>query len=280
MYYSTTAPKVPTANICISKSRLKVYNKAGELPTYYLQGGTEFQIELSNPTTDVILAKIILNGKAISQGGLVLNPGQRVFLERYLDVAQKFKFDTYEVSNSSEMQEAIVNNGDLKVEFYQEQEPIRYQNFSKPDFTYGPGLNWYNTSNLIGSATNSTSNLYCNIADFNVAGSATNSTSNLYGTSSLGLTDFNVAGLAKPRLKKSKLIETGRVEMGSESDQQFQSVNKSFQHLPFHTIEYKLLPISQKVNTIEDVNVKVYCTQCGSKLGKTDRFCSSCGNKR
>ena len=101
---------VPTANIAVNKSRLKVYNNAGELPTYYLQKGQEFQIELFNPTSDVVLAKIILNGNAISQGGLVLNPGQRVYLDRYLDVAKKFLFDTYEVGKSAEVMAAIKNN--------------------------------------------------------------------------------------------------------------------------------------------------------------------------
>ena len=109
------APSVPTAMIAVNKSRLKVYNNTGDMPTYYLQKGQEFQIELFNPTTDVILAKIILNGNPISQGGLVLNPGQRVFLDRYLDVAKKFLFDTYEVSNSEEVKKAIEKNGDFKV---------------------------------------------------------------------------------------------------------------------------------------------------------------------
>jgi methionyl-tRNA synthetase len=79
--------------------------------------------------------------------------------------------------------------------------------------------------------------------------------------------------------KLSKTIETGRVEEGSHSDQKFQSVNKSFDHFPFHTVEYKLMPISQKLNTVADINVKRYCTNCGHKLAKTNNFCSKCGKK-
>jgi len=78
---------------------------------------------------------------------------------------------------------------------------------------------------------------------------------------------------------KAKSVETGRVEMGSDSDQEFKYVNKSFEYSAFHTVEYKMLPISQKVNTVEDLNVKRYCTQCGAKSGKTDNFCASCGKK-
>src|ERR1039458_9402684 len=111
---------LPTANLAIAKSRIRLHKTAGSLPTYYLENGTEFQLELFNPTSDTILAKIEMNGKSISQGGLVLKPGVRVFLDRYLDVAKKFKFDTYEVSNTSEVKKAIAENGDLKVQFFKE----------------------------------------------------------------------------------------------------------------------------------------------------------------
>ena len=60
MKQTICAPKVPTANLTVNKSRIKLYDKQGEMPTYYLQSGQEFQIELFNPTTDVILAKIQL----------------------------------------------------------------------------------------------------------------------------------------------------------------------------------------------------------------------------
>ena len=50
--------------------------------------------------------------------------------------------------------------------------------------------------------------------------------------------------------------------------------------MPFHTIEYKMLPISQKVNIVDDIKVKRYCTACGG-AGIKARFkhCPSCGAK-
>ena len=80
----TGGQPTPTANLAINKSRVKLYNKNEKVPTYYLQKGQEFQIELYNPTRDKILAKIHLNGKPIAQGGLVLRPGERVFLDAIL----------------------------------------------------------------------------------------------------------------------------------------------------------------------------------------------------
>ena len=58
----------------------------------YLQNGQEFEIELYNPTSEVVMAKIEMNGKSISSSGIVLRPGERVFLERFLDNSNKFKF--------------------------------------------------------------------------------------------------------------------------------------------------------------------------------------------
>lgn len=280
----------PSAHVCINKSRMKIYNKES-FPTYYLSSGTEFSLELANPTTDVVLAKITLNGKLISQGGLVLNPGQRIYLDRYLDVAKKFLFDTYEVSNSNEMKQAIADNGDIKVEFYKESQPY-YSGYNT--FTIGNG--YYNHNYNLGNyhtgtdpkylrGTVSSGSVNCTTTDGIGLTNLTNTSNTSHFSSSIPTMDL-LSDTAPEPIKKtirarsmSKSIETGRVEKGSSSDQTFKYVNKTFEYSPFHTIEYKMLPISQKINTSEDINVKVYCTQCGSKLGKTDKFCANCGKK-
>lgn len=268
---------VPTANIAVNKSRIKLYDKGFEMPTYYLQKEQEFQIEVFNPTSNVILAKIHLNGKAISQGGLVLNPGQRVFLDRYFDVAQKFLFDTYEVANTEEVKKAIENNGDLKVEFYKEQQYVTAPNWFGPDWTYRPWAT-YTSSPVIGTTTNTNG---LNLTSTNTSTSflcSGNITHTSYD-SKLSFSNDLASIRNTPKSKKSKSIETGRVEKGSYSSQEFKTVSKSFEPVPFHTVEYKLLPASQKINTVDDVNVKRYCTNCGHKLGKTDKFCGQCGTK-
>lgn len=42
------APKMPSANLAVNKSRIKLYNNTGEIPTYYLQKGHYFYLELCN----------------------------------------------------------------------------------------------------------------------------------------------------------------------------------------------------------------------------------------
>lgn len=288
---------VPSANLAINKSRVKLYSKGLDMPTYYLQKGQEFQFELFNPTSDVVLAKIQLNGKVISQGGLIINPGQRLFLDRYLDVAQKFLFDTYEVGETDEVKKAIENNGDIKVEFYkerQENQPIRIT----PDWTYRPHI-YYSDTNIGGSYSTGTDPKYLRTGSsgtFSTQGLVTTtnlanaSTGNATYTSSVNynsvntnsevtldfLSDFDIK---KSPVRSKKSIETGRVEKGSHSEQEFTYVNKSFEYLPFYIVEYKLLPVSQKVNTVADINVKRYCTNCAHKLKKEYKFCPVCATK-
>ena len=314
MYYTTPASlAMPAAHLAVNKSRLKVYKNVGPMPTYYLQKGQEFQIELFNPTQDVVLAKISLNGKAISQGGLVLNPGQRVFLDRYIDVAKKFLFDTYEVSGQSEeVKKAIENNGDIKVEFYRERQEIYRSN---PIWINGSSgtittLGTYNTGtdpqylkttlsagngsvNLTGSLTTqgmSSTNAFYSSDASNMQNCASTFTSSVptmdwmdqeLSRETKSLSDEAPATKSPLRSRSfaKKSIETGRVEAGSKSDQEFRYVDKKFEYFPFCTVEYKLLPTSQKINTVSDIQVKRYCTQCGAKTGRTDKFCSSCGTK-
>jgi len=265
----------PSAYIAINKSRLKQYSKNNSLPVYYLEKSSEFQIELFNPTKDTVLAVISLNSKQISQGGLILRPGERVFLDRYLDVAKKFKFDTYEVSNTAEVREAIEDNGDFKVEFYRESTPSPYNNLRQSTANQ-PYWNYMPTNYSSGTVTTT---IPAGITPTGaVYGTMVGCNSAFYTAANVNPVTF-ANSLADEPKSKSKSIETGRVEEGSHSNQKMDVVHKNWEYFPFWSIQAKLLPLSQKVNTVQDVQVKRYCTSCGAKLHKTDRFCSTCGKK-
>ena len=65
-----------------------------------------------------------------------MRPGERVFLERYLDEAKKFLFETYEVNSADpNVQRAIQNNGDVEIEFYQEYAPVQSWITVNPNIT-------------------------------------------------------------------------------------------------------------------------------------------------
>ena len=226
----------PSAFITVRKQRQKQNGK-----NVYLHDRTEFEIELHNPTTDSILAKISLNGSRISNSGIVIKPGQRVFLERYLDEDRKFLFETYEVSDSKTNQRAIENNGLVTVEFFNKMVFSNYGHLG--------GYTYLSTNTLLYGS-----------------GTPTITTSNGLGNSSIiGNTSTSVAK-----------IETGRVEKGNKSDQHFDSSYEMFNTNVSWIKEWKILPYSQKDKTIKDLVVK--CS-CGTKMKDNYKFCPQCGNQ-
>lgn len=76
-------------------------------------------------------------------------------------------------------------------------------------------------------------------------------------------------------MPKAAPVETGRVEKGSVSNQTFKSASVDLETWAFHTINFKLLPLSQKPVEI----VAVYCTNCGRRARIKENFCPKCGTK-
>lgn len=253
----------PTAFVTKGRQRVKQYKQAHaslsiEEDVVYLKNGEEFEIELFNPLQTKILAKIKLNGEYISTSGIVLRPGERVFLERYLDEAKKFLFETYEVDGADlNVKKAIKNNGEVEVEFYAEnvilpisewsvtysscysQQPtgVNYRGTTYPMFTY--------------DAQSNTNNIPIN-------GNIENSES--------------FSGMPE------NSIETGRVEKGNYSNQSFIADTAVFHSYYSWKSFWKILPESQRY--IMKENLVVYCSNCGAKRKKSShRFCPICGTK-
>ena len=259
MNYATQVGK-PTAHITKKKSRLKVYNGN----TVFLNDKDNFEFEIHNPKQKSVLVKIKLNGEYISTSGIVLKPGQRVFLERFLDSNNKFEFSTYEVNNTSENRSAIDLNGDVRIEFYDEQ--TSRNNFAISSGTiYGNGLVYgSNTGSYVphfGTTISTTGG---------VGYTTTTSTYNTSNTTFTSSVDMNV-------LSSKKSIETGRVEKGDKSKQSFTNSYQEFNYNVEHQITFKILPLGTKNKTTEDI--RQYCTECGTKTKTNFKFCPSCGNK-
>jgi hypothetical protein len=250
---------VPQSFITKGKQRLKQH-----VDTVYLNNGDEFEIELFNPTQNKVLSKIEINGISIG-GGIILRPGERVFLERYLDEAKKFLFETYVVNGKNEeVLNAIQNNGDVTVKFYDENVisplPIN-QWLGNSNFGTSSGGYVYPTTTIGDNYYYSSSITYSD-------------NSNATFTSSATLSD-NESKTLKSSIRQ---IETGRVEKGSESNQSFSYDNTKFKSYPSWSNWWKIKPQSTKLLVSEDLIV--YCTECGSKRKKDNhKFCPHCGTK-
>lgn len=266
---------VPSAHVTVNRNRLKNYgNKV------YLKHGTNFEIELFNPLTKRVLVKIEIDGMAISSTGLILNPGQRAYLERWIDNDRKFLFSTYEIENSPEAKAAIANNGRVKISFYEEQN----KSFI---VSYNPNPNWWHCTPYYGGTSvpyvyGSSGNIVTTVnspSTFTLGGGTTTnaffcSTSGVRGSAGpngdAGLELNDTASL------DMSSVETGRTEMGEQSNQQFGTSFGDFNYWTVADIEWQILPESQK--PVEISKLRQYCPGCRNRIRKeTWKFCPSCG---
>ncbi len=207
----------------------------------YLKHGEEFEIEIFNPLTDCVLADIKLNDSSISKNGLVIKPGQRFYLDCFIDDGKKLVFGAYEVESGPESEEIASENGKLEIFFYKES-VVSINNWrtrfdrliierSQP--AYYPSHMPSRVPNIwFGDSTASKS---INTAPF--GGTTEN---NLYARGG----KFRSIG----ETSKSPLsgIETGRAEKGANSAQKFDEVDMEFESLYISSTSIQLLPESRK----------------------------------
>jgi len=232
----------------------------------FLENNETFEIELFNPLTVSVLSDIKLNGQSISKTGLVLKPGQRVYLDCFIDDKKKFIFSTYEIDGGLESLNATQNNGLLEVFFYKE-DVITLDNWQRrfdriivekwypyyPTYRSYPwdniycggsfGTGGYGTTNptngIIGGTT--TNNVDLSNIGSNINSSYTSDSNVSYG----GTTVNNLFSLNN--------IETGRVEKGEVSKQKFTEVEMDFEKNYISSTIIQILPESRKPVETKDI---------------------------
>lgn len=257
----------PEAYITKGKNRLKQHSDI-----VYLNDQDEFEIELFNPKTISVLAKIKINGNYISNRGLVIKPGQRIHLDRYIDEAKKFLFSTYEVSGKNEdVKKAIEYNGLVEVEFYDE---LVLSGVSTSGTRWIPPYHIYHTyNNNFTAPIDPFTTTYGgnNHINYSAAISFTSNSTNSVDDAFLSYTPSDTP--------KTRSIETGRVEKGNNSNTKLKDVNMSFSDYCSSIVTWHILPNSQKPVEVGELN-RSYCTNCGIRIKKSNwKFCPTCGNK-
>jgi hypothetical protein len=276
-YSDRTVMNQPTAHITINKSRIKTY----PYNQIFMADGSEFQIELDNCTISVWLAVISVNGEKISDSGLVLKPGEHVFLDTP-DIGSdgkkhKFRFETYDIEQGRS--HLVADNGKVKIEFYKERnfpDWISYKTTYVYPYPYHYDY-YYRSSG--GSA--------------NVDGGSVSNVGALLGETKTNIVAKNVVEslnqvseknpcaeipLGEPIEHIMPMEETGRIEKGSKSKQKFHKTNYDFEAFASYTEEFQIFPLSKRVVTIQEAT-REYCTQCGKRRKKNHAFCPKCGQK-
>lgn len=226
------------------RGRKKIYRgkETGDRKVY-LNNGDQFEIELHNPTKLTVLAKIEMDGKPISDSGVIVKPGQRIYLERFLDEDKSFLFETYDVDNTEESKDAISNNGRINVKFYNESLPTYRSNLTFPNITIMDGSWGYN---------NTTQPWFLSGNNYGqVYGQAISAT---FDASINHLNELTGLSMENPLSKRSKKsMETGQVSKGEKTGQNFKTVDMEFDSYTSSQVSYLLIPESRKPLSKKDI---------------------------
>lgn len=233
----------PEVYITRNKNRYKQYSNP---PIYYLANNTEFEIELYNPNLFKVKVDIELNGACISDCGFIILPGQRIFLDRFINQTNKFIFKTYKINKNDTNADAIIKlNGLINLKFYKEQSinymPLTTSGTTTITTSYNSGMYVPPTSGKISTIT-------CNLNDSKIE-------------------QYNAD------------ITTGRIDISkNKSDIEFTADYSMFEFFPRLQTSIKLLPDDQAIK--DYTKIKHYCVNCGIRV-RNDKwnYCPKCGQK-
>ena len=259
----------PSAWIVTPNDKGRKSIKSGKV---FLEDKEEFEIELFNPLTVSVLADIKLNGQSISKTGLVVKPGQRIYLDCFIDDKKKFKFSTYEIENSGEALDATQNNGLLEVFFYKEDVitldnwqrkfdriivekwyPVYYPSYPVYPYYNRPSI-WYGTNSPTVGGSCVTTNLNNSIVGTTTTN--TYSSNNLINCSYTSDVNVPYGGTTVNNLFSNSL-ETGRVEKGEKSKQKFTEVDIDFEKHYIASTIIQILPESRKPVEVKEIKNKI-----------------------
>ena len=231
---------------------------------------SEYKIRLKNKNNRGCTAKVFIDDKQVSKlGDFIINANGTIDLERFIDSSlergKKFKFVPLDHPDVDDPTSS--DNGIIKVEFRLARkkngikiktDPIVWKPWNWDD--YEP----WKFDGVLGGGT----------SDFIYS----NSTGGLNGSVSFCCSDNFVsddAGLAKSTLRNN--VEDGATVEGSRSDQSF--VYSELDVVDFPTTILRLKIVGIKDTKQADKLIYRYCSNCGSKVKREDRFCRECGKK-
>ena len=243
--------------------------------TVYIPFGSEYSFLLKNLHTQRAVVNIFIDGDNIVDGGLVIDAGQEVNLERYvkngnLTEGNRFKFIERTQAIEDGPRGIKLEDGLVRIEFQYEKPyvPPQWNNKSSwisasgstlASYNVGGmmrGVDWSKNGEVTAQAASAAVDKYC--ADNGII-----NTSEIHD--GMATMDWNEVGITVP---------------GSRSDQKFSTVTMGVMETEKYTMVIKLLgetPDNKPVLKPVTVERKPECITCGKKNKAHAKFCSECG---
>jgi hypothetical protein len=223
--------------------------------TVYIPFSSEYSILLKNLNTVRALVHVYIDGEDQTPGGLVVNVGQEIDLERSIkngNLLEGNRFKFIERTSAVEQHRGIkLEDGVVRIEYQFERVltlPPSWQSF--PNSTGVWQGKDYITSNMLRTADT------------------------LIGTTQMSAISSTSAEV------KSYANDAGITVPGSRSNQKFSTVSNFLLEDQRHTIVLKLLGETADNKPVEKpvtVKHKPRCQTCGKQNKATAKFCSECG---
>lgn len=246
--------------------------------TVYLKFGSEYSILLKNLNTVRALINVYIDGDNVVPGGLVLNAGQEIDLERAIrngNLSEGNKFKFIERTGKIEDHRGIkLEDGLIRVEYqfekvYKRQDGIHWNQINIGAPYTGQPYNGNPTWTVNNSVLRSSGHVHEGVACSDLSYSATSMAVGSI-TASAATQSFNAA----PQ------TETGITVAGSKSEQKFVTASWFATESEKHNIILKLLgetPDNEAIRKPITVKAKPKCVTCGKQNKATAKFCSECG---
>jgi len=210
----------------------------------YLRFGTEYKIRLRNRNKLAkVAASVFVDGTDILEGRqMIIDFDSHVDLERFLsdDLGSGKKLKFVSVNHSEVNDPGSEENGLIEVKFYR----VNTTTWLNTSVNVSPGVPYYWNTNIHDNACYSYTGF-------------------LRSCSPGGTAEVNYCA-----------SQDGATVEGGHSGQSFQSVNEDIDPTPFAVVKVRMKGL------VHGEPMKpTYCTRCGSKLGRKDKFCRNCGRR-
>jgi len=221
----------------------------------------EYKIRLKNKNDRSCTARVFVDGKKVSQlGDFIIHAGGSVDLERYvtesLTNGKKFKFVSLNHEDVDDPTD--FNNGIIKVEF----RLAKHRNGIKINWDQWNWNNWYVPGKFPEPYKKPPFQWYYYTDNATSGGgSANNITCNSSSLCSFSNMDMN----------------RGATVEGGDSIQSFSYSNIDVEEDACTTLKLQLVGL-KKDNKVIDKKYR-YCTRCGNKVRRVDKYCAECGSR-
>ena len=244
----------------------------------YVPFGSEYSFLLKNLNTKRALVNVFIDGEDMTPGGLVINAGQEIDLERSikngnLKEGNKFKF-IERISSIEDYRGVKLEDGLIRIEFQFELYDMNQffiNNSHWNNDVYRKSIMRGIGGDTFGVPQGSSGATYSS-----VSGSAGGFRYTSISASGATTNSMNVSAQSQ----SVPANDVGITVAGSKSEQRFTTTSMGVLEAEKHSIIFMVLgetednkPVLQPVN----VKMKPKCTSCGKQNKATNKFCSECG---